>query len=123
MSARSGLWERYAWLLDDQLAALDGSEPDLDRFHALADLRARTARDIEATSALAGPSGASTDLRTRDLMECCRDRDQRVLERLSRLRAATAAALGAVEERRPGRAGYLAVAGPAARGGRLDVRR
>lgn len=118
-------WGRYGALLDGQLEALAGLEPDMERFDGLAHRRTRLATEIDT---LGLPSPESTTLGDRALirraMEACRARDREVIRRLATLRRSTADALRGHEERGKGRAGYLAGAHAAAaeRSHRVDLR-
>ena len=74
-------YERYARILADQPDAPEAADPDLGRFHELAEERARIAREIEADDDGAGahPSQRPT---VAARLEECRALDRRVIERL-----------------------------------------
>jgi hypothetical protein len=102
-------WDRYAKVLDDQLQTLADTEPDMEHFGDLAQRREELAREIEEIGA---PTEENTPRHegalVRRAMEACAVRDRAVLDRLSRLRRATADAIRGQDDRKRGREGYLA---------------
>jgi hypothetical protein len=119
---RLDAWDRYARILADQLAALDGSEPDLDRFNELARERDLIASEIDVLDrpVPGSPEAAGVVARLRERLETCRTADRAVLDRLGQLRGETRRAVGQMQDRKVGRAGYMTTADTG--GQRVDVK-
>jgi len=119
-------WDRYARLLDAQLASLDGETPDLDLFHELAGERVDVAEQIDAITGEISDSAPVDEALSglRDRLETCRARDRAILARLAELRGDKAEAIRTLDTRRPGRDGYMAglSAGTRSEGRIVDVK-
>ncbi len=122
-SPRLDAWDRYARVLAGQIAALEGAEPDLERFHQLARERAQLAREIDqlGRAEQEDPASAGVVARIRDRLEDCRVSDRAVLDRIAELRGETQEAVGEMRARSAGRRGYTRV-GAESGGQRVDVR-
>lgn len=122
-------WDRYAGLLDEQIAVLEtpqGVRPDLAGFQEIAWRRGTLAKEIEAlTTRLRTTGAAVVDLAAlQERMAACQDRDRALRKRMAELRDEGLRAIRTLDDRRPGRDGYLArsVTGVRSAGRRFDVR-
>jgi len=113
-------YDRYARVLAAQLNALRTGEPDLDRFHELADERERIAKEIESgdPESTGRPDRAMLAARMQEL----RALDRQVLERLRELRTVTVDALTGIRERTQDRNSYLATARARTEPAHFDIR-
>ena len=118
-------WDRYCRILEEQLACLESPEPDMDRFRTLAHQRDRLAEMIDTMRLPPpeSPEAADQLARIGRRVAECHARDRAVLDRLGGLRKQTEKIIRGIEDRRPGREGYLAGAklGRATDRGRIDV--
>jgi hypothetical protein len=113
-------YDRYARVLAAQLDALGSRDPDLDRFHELAEERDRIAQEIEAEDPVADTPPAQQPTVAARLEEL-RALDRQVVERLAELRADTVQALQSFRARGPDRNSYLATARARTESAHFDV--
>ncbi len=119
--AQLDAWDRYGRILAAQLAALDAPAPDLERFHELADEREAVAREIDALDPDSGEHDAkSVDPSLRDRLQAIGATDRAVLQKLGALGGEVGRAVKDMDDRRPGRMGYLAGSTPST-GRSVDV--
>ncbi len=111
-------YDRYARVLAAQLETLR-DDPDLDRFHELAEERDRIAQEIEADDGDGThPSQRPT---VAERLEELRALDRQVVERLGELRAGTVRAIQGFKARAPDRNSYLATARARTESAHFDV--
>lgn len=103
-------WDRYCGILEEQLACLESSEPDLERFNALAHQRERLADMIDALRLPTpdSPEAHEQLARIGRRIADCQVRDRAVLDRLGHLRRDTENVIKGFQQRGPGRQGYVA---------------